>query len=136
MAPAEPSQAVKEMTERLEQANISFWKLKDQMVAAEIPGAISADWSEDLIALAVRHNFTPDFTIRHGLCPPPPKATHSGGAAAAGTTSVFQGAFNRPPTSAPRSGGGAVTHILPPPPLVMLGVIPPISLKVCLHFIK
>jgi hypothetical protein len=129
MPPAEPPQAVKEMTEGLEQAKISFWKLKDQMVAAEIPGAFHADWSEDLIAVAVQHTFTPDFTIRRGLCPPPPKATHSGGAAA-GTPSVFQGAINRPPTSAPRSGGGAaVAHLFPPPPTDTRGVIPPISLS-------
>lgn len=93
IAPAESSEAVKIMTERFEKSKISFWKLKDQMVAADIPGAIHADWAEDLIALAVQHNFTPDFTIRRGL-PPPPKAicqTHSGGAAAG--TPVFQGAI-------------------------------------------
>ena len=53
MLPAEPLKAVKEMSDLLYKANVSFWKLKDQMVAAEVPGANQADWSEDLIVLAV-----------------------------------------------------------------------------------
>ena len=81
MPPAEPLEAVQEMTETLNKANVRFWKLKDQMVAAGVPGAKQADWSEDLIVLAVQHNFKYDFT-RVGLSRPPPKAAHSGGAAA------------------------------------------------------
>ena len=89
------------MTESLNNASVSFWNLKDQMVAAEVPGAVHADWAEDLIALAFRRNFTYDFTISRELPRPPPKATHSShslitlthsGGAAAGTHSVFQGA--------------------------------------------
>jgi hypothetical protein len=40
------------MTESLNNASVSFWNLKDQIVAAEVPGSIHADWAEDLIALA------------------------------------------------------------------------------------
>jgi hypothetical protein len=41
-----------EITETLNNASVSFWNLKDQMVAAEVPGAVHADWAEDLIAFA------------------------------------------------------------------------------------
>ena len=48
------------MTETLSNASVSFWNLNDQMVAAEVPGAVHADWAEDLIALA----FPTQFHIR------------------------------------------------------------------------
>jgi hypothetical protein len=100
MLPAEPLKAVKEMSDLLYKANVSFWKLKDQMVAAEVPGANQADWSEDLIVLAVQHNFTYDFT-RVGLSRPTPKATHVG--------------LSRPTPKATHSGGAAAVALPPPP---------------------
>jgi hypothetical protein len=66
--PPAPSSAVTEMEDKLK--SVSFWQLKDQMIAAGIADAKNIDWIQDLIPLAVKHNFTYVFPQRRGLAPP------------------------------------------------------------------
>lgn len=63
----EESQAAKEMSATLQ--HISVWNLKAQMTAAKVPGAEHVDWKEDLIALAVQHEFS--YVFRRELSLPP-----------------------------------------------------------------
>ena len=128
MPPAEPLQAVIEMTETLKE--VPFWKLKEQMVAANVPGALRADWAEDLIVLAVEHNFTFDFRRRPaGLSRPKPNQAGGGAAVAY---------LLPPPPANPIAGGGAAVasqgssrytaDMLPPTPAISIGVIPSVPL--------